>query len=105
MIISATAILALSAARAGVPEQAQASNLAVPTPVVFPYAGALVVSQCKKAIGVIFVTHDGQIVPYDPEALQKLTLAQLNAMLAASAPLDNSQQIETPCTDGTEKSV
>lgn len=77
-----------------VPEQSQASTLAVPTPVVYPYASAMVVVQCREVIAVVFVTHDGELVP---QHWPDLTPQELDARLDAAAPADKTFDLELTC--------
>lgn len=79
---------------AGVPDQAQASNLAVPDePAELPYAGAVVVVQCKNVIGLVMIKHNGK---QEAINLQGLSPKDVTALLL-QAPADDTGQFEVAC--------
>lgn len=81
-----------------VPEQAQASSLAVPAAQAqSPYASAIVVVQCKNAVAAVLVDRGGVQYPLD---LRELTPAMLMTQLA-QVPADNVTQIEVKCATDT----
>ena len=88
-----------SLAKAGVPEQAQASNLAVPEQKELPYAGAVVVMSCKLVNAIVMIDHNGTV---HPVRLKDGTLATLLTQLS-QAPADKVVQVEMPCPE--EKST
>jgi len=73
-----------------VPEQAQASSVAVPEP-EYPYAGALVIVEQKMVIGVIMVGHDGTLEPINIHGFSQATLLST----LSQAPADKVIQITT----------
>lgn len=82
------------AAHAGVPEQAQASNLAVPgQEAQLPYAGAIVVVQCKSVVALVLIGHDGKQHFVD---LRTSTPAMVTTQLS-QAPADDVTQVEVSC--------
>lgn len=81
-------------ASAGVQDQGQASHLAVPDqPAELPYAGAIVVVQCKDVVAVIMIKHDGSQQTIDlKNATQAIVTTQL-----LQAPADATTEVEVSC--------
>jgi hypothetical protein len=79
---------------AGVQDQAQASTLAVPDQSAeLPFAGAIVVVQCKNVVAVVMIKHDGTQQPIDlKNATQAIVATQL-----LQAPADAETEIEVSC--------
>lgn len=81
-------------AKAGVPEQAQASNLAVPgQEAELPFAGAIVITQCKSVIGLVMIKHDGAQQPVE---LKGLTPRDVTTLLQ-QAPSEGVAQFDVHC--------
>lgn len=87
-------IVLIHPAKAGVPEQAQASALAVPgEQAELPYAGAIVITQCKGVIGLVMIKHDGAQQPVE---LNGLTPRDVTTLLQ-QAPATGVAQFEVSC--------
>jgi hypothetical protein len=90
--------LASVVAYAQVPEQAQASALAVPGEEAQKAAvGALVVVQCKQAVAVVLIDSAGALHPLHGASL---TATQLTTLLE-QIPADNVTEIEVTCHSST----
>lgn len=89
----AVALIATSI-QAAIPQQSQASTLAVPGEAAQkPYASALVVVRCKQVVAAILVDANGFQHPLN---LKELTPAMLLTQLS-QAPAENVTQIEVAC--------
>jgi hypothetical protein len=89
--------LSLTAA-AQVPQQAQASTLAVPDPQTYEYSSAILVTQCHQVGAVIFVGKDGTLYP---QHFQDMTTAQLMQELSKAAPPNRVIAVAVPCPNET----
>lgn len=96
-----------SVAHAQVPQQAQASNLAVPEPKhvtpphkAYPYASGVVVTECRAAKAVILFDKHG--LPHT-QHMQDLGFKELMDLLTSSAPPENIIEVTLACP--TDKTV
>jgi hypothetical protein len=84
-----------------IPQQAQASHLAVPSP-TYKFQSAIVIHSCRLLTGVIFADSKGNLHPVDPVMLKKLNMGQVLELLA-QAPAANEISVETLCNkDGAK---
>jgi hypothetical protein len=81
-------------AQTALPEQSQASNLAVPDQTSVKYVSALIIDQCRQVGSVIFVTSTGELAP---QHIQDLTLAGLLNLLG-QIPADKILEVTLPCS-------
>ena len=90
---AALALMSLSAL-AQVPEQAQASALAVPGEEARkPYTSAILVTQCKQAVAAVLVDRQGNLHPlHMKDSTQAILLTQLSQA-------ETVTEIEVACPD------
>jgi hypothetical protein len=83
---------------AATPQQAQASALVVPgEEAQLPYASALVIVQCKQAVSVVLIDHQGHQHPLHlKDSSQAMLLTQLSQV-----PADSVTEIEVTCSNTT----
>src|SRR5581483_4451809 len=94
VVVALLALLVATCANSFVPQQAQASHLAVPAQSETKYAGAIVVTQCREALAVLFVSKDGEIYPQ--HFSRDLTFQQLLKNLT-DAPADKIIEVDLAC--------
>lgn len=93
VILIAIASLVTMCAYGAVPEKAQASSLAVPAQKDPKYASAIVVTQCRQAIAVLFVDKEGKVYP---QHFKDLSFEQLLQKLT-DAPADKVTEVSLAC--------
>jgi hypothetical protein len=97
IVIFLASLLFLQFAMAEVPQQAQASHLVVPSPIVpqnYKYESVIIVTQCTQAVAVLFVDHDGAVFP---QHFKDLSRKELMDKLLTQAPADHVLQVEVVC--------
>lgn len=80
---------------AELPQQSQASHLAVPEPEV-TLQSAVVVSQCKRIIALVFSDSLGYL---HPMSLDGLTIVQVNTEILTKVDSKNVKGVVVPCGD------